>query len=77
MSGFSALSSRAHGKNQFEFFTLQDFHPTTDHLLRLASAMGNAVLGAHREDQLLLFLLGLLRLEVPGDKEARLLRRRP
>ena len=73
MSGFSALSSRAHGKKQFECFTLQDFHLTTNHVLRLASAMGNAVLGAHREDQFLLFLLGLLWLEVTGDTEARLL----
>ena len=62
-----------HSEAQLGRLSLQDFHRATDVLLRLATAMGDGVLGAHREDQLLLLLLRLPWLEVAGNHKTGLL----
>ena len=66
-------SIAVHREAQLGRLALQDFHRAADVLLRLAAAMGNGVLGAYREDQLLLFLLRLAGLEIASDDEAGLL----
>ena len=62
-----------HSEAQLGRLALHDFHRTADVLLRLATAMRDAVLGACGEDQLLLFLLRFSGLEIAGDDEAGLL----
>ena len=62
-----------HSEAQLGRLALHDFHRTADVLLCLATAMGDGVLGAHREDQFLLLLLRLPWLEVASNHKTGLL----
>ena len=62
-----------HSEAQLGRLALHDFHRTADVLLCLATAMGDGVLGAYREDQFLLLLLRLPWLEVAGNHKTGLL----